>query len=164
MDSNAHVFTSSHPLVIVGLDPGTNMGQAMPHTAQYLVAFDLIAMPKTPKNGCRKEEDWRKLHMPELHMDSTFRDHMHPFQSLGLLGSPSHSCPHPQPGPHSIHPQSHSTSSPIPIRIPIFNPPLALPQPVTASVKGNLGPAAVVANPRIKDWIKDRWQVWPPVG
>ena len=29
---------------------------------------------------------------------------------------------------------------------------------MTASVRGNLGPASVVTSSRIDDWLKDRWQ------
>lgn len=35
---------------------------------------------------------------------------------------------------------------------------ISLGKPVTASVRGNLGPSSVVTNERVEDWLKDRWQ------
>lgn len=35
---------------------------------------------------------------------------------------------------------------------------VSLGKPVTSSVRGNLGPASVVTNESIEDWLKDRWQ------
>lgn len=35
---------------------------------------------------------------------------------------------------------------------------VSLGKPVASSVRGNLGPASVVTNESIEDWLKDRWQ------
>lgn len=50
--------------------------------------------------------------------------------------------------------EAYSVSSRI-ILVPTL---VSLGKPVTASVRGNLGPASVVTNERVDDWLKDRWQ------
>lgn len=45
--------------------------------------------------------------------------------------------------------------------VPVASVPLtlvSLNKPVTSDVRGNLGPATVVTNEKVEDWLQDRWQ------
>lgn len=60
---------------------------------------------------------------------------------------------------------STPTPTAFPTLLPTTSPPrsqipqlVSLYKPVTADVRGNLGPPEVVTNEAVADWLKDRWQ------